>query len=105
MRGHRLGAFKKLEALDLIYCPVDDEGVMALQGMTGMRKLLLRDAVISDECLRSLRPLKNLEWLDLGGTKISDAGIAHLSGLKKLKKLSLLGAATHGRGSSVIWPI
>ncbi len=98
VRGHRLGAFKNLEALDLVYCPVDDQGLNAMQGMTRLRKLLVRDAVISDESLRSLRALANLEQLDLGGTRIADAGIAHLSGLNKLKKLNLQGAALTDQG-------
>src|SRR5262249_33887594 len=92
VRGHDLGALTNLEALDLVYCPVDDKGLKQLEGLTKLRKLLLRDAVISDEGLQSLSGLVNLEQLDLGGTKIGDTGVAALKGMTKLKKLNLQGA-------------
>ena len=93
VRGRHLAPFTNLEALDLVYCPVTDEGLRQMQGLTKLRRLLLRDALISDEGLRSLSGLVNLEQLDLGGTKITDVGIAYLRGMTKLKKLNLQGAA------------
>ena len=98
VRGRHLAPFTNLEALDLVYCPVDDEGLRQMQGLTKLRRLLLRDAVISDEGLRNLSGLVNLEQLDLGGTRITDAGIAHLRGMTKLKKLNLQGAALTDEG-------
>src|SRR3954454_8379664 len=98
VRGHRLAPFTNLEALDLVYCPVDDEGLRQIQGMTRLRTLLLRDATISDEGLRHLRGLVNVERLDLGGTRITDAGVAHLRGMTKLKKLNLQGAGLTDEG-------
>ncbi len=92
VRGHELSPFTNLEALDLVYCPIDDKGLKQLQGLTKLKKLLLRDAVISDEGLQHVRPLRDLESLDLGGTKITDAGLAHLQEMTKLKKLNLQGA-------------
>src|SRR3954449_3990893 len=73
VRGHHLAPFTNLEALDLVYCPVDDRGLKQIQGLTKLRKLLLRDAVIGDEALQNLSGLVNLEHLDLGGTRITDA--------------------------------
>ena len=101
VRGRHLAPFTNLEALDLVYCPVDDEGLKQIQGLTKLRKLLLRDAVISDDGLKNLRELVNVEQLDLGGTKISDAGLAHLRGMTKLKKLSLQGAGAHRRRAGI----
>ena len=98
VRGRHLAPFTNLEALDLVYCPVDDEGLKQMQGLTKLRKLLLRDAVISDEGLRNLGGLVNVEQLDLGGTKITDAGVAHLRGMTKLKKLNLQGAVLTDEG-------
>ena len=98
VRGRHLAPFTNLEALDLVYCPVDDEGLRQMQGLTKLRRLLLRDAVISDEGLRNLGGLVNVEQLDLGGTRITDAGIAHLRGMTKLKKLNLQGAALTDEG-------
>src|SRR6185437_347808 len=70
VRGHHLAPFTQLEALDLVYCPVDDKGLAQMQGLSKLRKLLLRDALISDEGLRNLGGLVHLEHLDLGGTRI-----------------------------------
>src|SRR5262249_30161027 len=93
VRRPALAPFTNLEALDLVYCPITDEGLKQMRGLTKLRKLVLRDAVISDEGLANLSGLVNVEQLDLGGTKISDAGVAHLRGMTKLKKLSLQSAA------------
>src|SRR5579872_472402 len=49
VRGHNLAPFANLESLDLVYCPVDDAGLQQLKELTKLRKLLLRDALISDE--------------------------------------------------------
>jgi Leucine-rich repeat (LRR) protein len=98
VRGRHLAPLTNLEALDLVYCPVDDEGLRQMQGLTKLTRLLLRDAVISDDGLRSLSGLVNLEQLDVGGTKVADVGIAHLRGMTKLKKLNLQGAALTDEG-------
>lgn len=90
--GRHLAALKNLESLDLISCPVTDEGVEQIRGLTKLRRLLLRDALISDAGMQSLSKLVNLEHLDLGGTQISDVGIKHLRGMTQLRKLNLLGA-------------
>src|SRR5436190_9806009 len=45
VRGRKFGPFTNLEALDLVYCPIDDEGSKQLREMTKLRRLLLRDAV------------------------------------------------------------
>ena len=92
VRGHHLASLSNLESLDLVYCPVDDEGLKQMQGLTKLRRLLLRDALISDEGLRYLSDLKAVEHLDLGATRITDDGVAHLGGMTRLKKLNLLGA-------------
>src|SRR5688572_6999343 len=76
VRGRKLGPLTNLEYLDLVYCPIDDEGMKQISGLTKLRRLLLRDAVISDEGAAHLRGLTLVEHLDLGGTKLSDRGIA-----------------------------
>src|SRR5206468_12687544 len=43
VRGRTLGPLKNLEALDLVYCPIDDQGLAQIAGMTKLRRLLLRD--------------------------------------------------------------
>ena len=98
VRGRYLAPLTNLEALDLVYCPVNDEGLRQMERLTKLRRLLLRDAVISDEGLRSLSGLVNVEQLDLGGTRITDAGVAHLREMTRLKKLNLQGASLTDEG-------
>jgi len=98
VRGKHLASFVNLESLDLVYCPVTDEGLAQIRGLTKLRKLYLRDAVITDEGAANLAGLVNLEQLDLGGTKLSDTGIAQLRGMTNLKKLSLQSAALTDEG-------
>ncbi|MBI3467901.1 MAG: hypothetical protein HY000_33255, partial [Planctomycetes bacterium] len=102
VRGRHLAPFTNLEALDLVYCPVNDEGLKQMQGMTRLQKLLIRDAVISDAGVQNLSGLVNLEQLDLGGTKITDAGVAHLRGMTRLKKLNLESAGLTDEGLAVL---
>jgi Leucine-rich repeat (LRR) protein len=90
VRGHNLAPFTNLEALDLVYCPIDDDGLEELSGLVRLRTLLLRDALITDEGLRHLSGLVKLEHLDLGGTKITDVGVANLQEMRRLRKLNLL---------------
>src|SRR4051812_130520 len=78
VKGRHLAPLTNLEELDLVYCPIDDEGLKQMVGLTKLKKLLLRDAVISDAGVQNLSGLVNLEQLDLGGTRINDAGVAHL---------------------------
>ena len=37
VRGRHLAPFTNLEALDLVYCPVNDEGLRQMQGLTKLR--------------------------------------------------------------------
>ena len=99
LRGLTLARFPKLEAARPGPCvPVDAGACRRGLGLTGLRRLLLRDATIGDEGLRNLRGLVNLEWLDLGGTRITDAGVANLRGMTRLKKLNCQGAALTDEG-------
>ncbi len=95
VRGHRLAPFTNLEALDLVYCPVDDQGLAQIQGLTKLRRLLLRDAVISDQGLGYLSELRAIEQLDLGGTKITDEGIRLLRN-DKTEKVESAGDRSYG---------
>ena len=92
VRGHSLAPFTNLEALDLSYTPLDDEGLGNIEAMTGLKKLWIGDTLVTDEGMRPVGRLTQLEELNLGGTGISDTGLEHLKGLRKLKKLDLLGA-------------
>lgn len=49
-----LAPFTNLRALDLNYATIGDEGIKSLKGMKELRRLLLRDTLITDQGLRSL---------------------------------------------------
>ena len=71
-----LAPFKDLESLDLSYATFNDSGMKTLQGLHRLRRLILRDTLITDEGLRSIADLTSLEEIDLYGVKVTDAGIA-----------------------------
>lgn len=102
VKGHHLGPFRNLEALDVTLCPFDDEGMRHLQAMPRLRRLLAGDTAITDAGLQALRAAVHLEQLDLHGTAVTDAGIVHLAALKNLRKLNLMGTAVTDAGLAVL---
>lgn len=97
VKGRHLAAFTNLRSLDLVYCPVDDKGMLQLQGLTSLEELLLRDALISDSGLASIASLENLKALDLSGTA--------LPLLKLLPKLRELSVGGQQRTDSGLWSV
>ena len=63
-----------------------------LAGLKELRRLLLRDTMVTDEGLKHLAGLTQLEELDLSGTRATDRGIEFLRKLTAMRKLNLLGA-------------
>src|SRR5688572_20446478 len=102
VRGPGLRHFAKLESLDIELCPVGDEGFQHLRGMTGLRRLLAGDTLITDAALGAIAGLTQLEELDLHGTAVSDAGLAQLKGLARLRRLNLMGTAVSDAGIEVL---
>ena len=100
--GKTLAPFRKLEALDVTLCPVDDKGLESLHGMTSLRRLRLGDTLITDASMRVVGEFTNLEELDLHGTAITDAGVQYLKGLSRLKKLNLMGCAVTDTSAEVL---
>jgi Leucine-rich repeat (LRR) protein len=86
-----------LEELDLSAADVGDDA--PLEKFTGLRRLSLRDARISDLMLaRKLAGMKGLRHLDLARTRISNAGIGYLAGLTGLVSLDLSYAELDDEG-------
>ena len=52
-----------LESLDLTYATFRDEGLKSLQNLRKLRRLYLRDTLVTDQGLRYLSGLVNLEEL------------------------------------------
>ena len=96
-----LAPFVNLESLDLSYAAFGDAGMASLEGMHGLRRLYLRDTLVTDDGLRHIAGLTGLEELDLYGTKVTDEGVAYLKGLTKLRKLILLGAPVTDASAAV----
>ena len=90
--GSTLEPFTNLRALDVTFCPFEDRSMKYVAGMTKLRKLLLRDTLVTDAGLAHVALLADLEELDLHGTEVSDAGLSYLKNLTRLRKLNLLGA-------------
>ena len=97
-----LSPFTQLQDLDLTFNPFTDKGMESLASLKNLRRLLLRDTLITDEGLKYLAGLTNLEELDLSGTRITDKGIESLRGLKNMRRLNLLGAQASDAAMDVI---
>ena len=86
-----------LEELDLSAADVGDDA--PLEKFTGLRRLSLRDARISDLILaRKLAGMRGLRHLDLARTRISNAGIGYLAGLTGLVSLDISYAELDDEG-------
>ncbi|MES1258860.1 MAG: hypothetical protein ABUS51_10535, partial [Acidobacteriota bacterium] len=96
-----LAPFVHLESLDLSYAAFGDAGMVSLEGMRDLRRLYLRDTLVTDEGLKHIAELTKLEELDLYGTKVTDAGIASLKRMKEMRKLILLGAPVTDESAAV----
>ena len=81
--------------------PLTDNELDHLKGLTGLRKLDLKGAAISDDGMASLQGMVNLEQLWLGGSRsqITDKGLVHLEGLASLKHLEIW--STHVTDSGI----
>lgn len=78
--------------------PMRDEDMAHLEGLTGLRDLMLDHVSISDAALAHLQPLTNLERLFISSVPITDAGLAHLHSLKCLRNLMLTHTRVTQRG-------
>ncbi len=79
---------KSLEALSLQSTQVTDEGLVYLQSLPHLKKLVL-PGQISDQGLAQLKGLVSLEELSLYSPDITDGGLAHLKDLPLLKTLKI----------------
>lgn len=93
-----------LENADLVECDgLNDESLVHIGKLTGLRSLNLGDAQVSNAGLKSLAGLKNLESLDLGWTKdVGDAGLPLLAKLPRLKVLGLGGTKVTDAGIPIL---
>ncbi len=77
---------------------VDDDGLLNIRGLVGLKSLFLEGTRISDAGLANLQPLTNLKSLSFWGTQITDAGVIYLRGLTELEDLSLVYTRISGAG-------
>ena len=115
--------WKGLQSLSVGGCPIDDQGVDALIGLTNLERLTLQSTKVTDAGLLKLTPIMpgltnltlsrtsitdaglaalegggRLQYVNLNSTRITDAGLAHLYGLTACKALQLSGTAVTQAG-------
>jgi len=88
---------RSLEVLSLQSTQVTDEGLVHLQGLPRLKKLIL-PSQISDQGLAQLKGLASLEELSIYSTDVTDVGLAHLKNLPSLKMLDLFSPKITGDG-------
>lgn len=89
-----------LENANLVECDgLNDESLVFIGKIKGLKSLNLGDAQVTSGGLQSLAALKSLETLDLGWTKdVGDAAIPLLARFPNLKVLGLGGTKVTDRG-------
>ena len=85
----QLGHLDRLVELYVEGTEADDDALVGLKQLTGLRRLSLNGSKITDPSL--LEKLTQLEHLGLLGTPVSDTFLAQLKGLTRLKTLDLGG--------------
>lgn len=90
--------FQSVSEIELSGSPVSDAGLAYLNGLTGLKQLLLGETQVSDAGLAHLNRLPALEWLDLEGTQVTDAGLVNVKRLTTLHWLSLRGTQVGDAG-------
>jgi len=78
---------KKLNALDLGYSNITDEGLKHISGLTSLQNLYLYENQITDEGLKHLSSLTSLQKLSLSVNRITDDGIKYIK--SKLPKCEI----------------
>lgn len=90
--------------IDEVWCvylaetQITDAGLAHLQGLTGLRTIVLDKTQITDVGLTTLQGLTGLQVLWLQATQVSDAGLTHLQGLTGLQLLHLTGTRVTQEG-------
>jgi hypothetical protein len=81
----------RVDALNLMGSKEANDVVLQelLNGLEGLRVLLLKDTPISDAGLVALRPHRMLEALQLDHTRVTDAGLEHVRTMEGLQHLGL----------------
>src|SRR5229473_7744538 len=69
-----------------------------IERLTGLQKLVLSEANVTDQDLAHLGKMTNLRTLKLDRTQVTNAGIAHLKELVNLEKLSLANTRVSDAG-------
>ncbi|MCA9077043.1 MAG: redoxin domain-containing protein [Planctomycetaceae bacterium] len=97
-----LGHFSGLKKLELMGAQMTDRGIRHLESMTSLEVFLLQSPEISDVGLRSIGKMTSLEMLSLTRMKWTDAGLVHLANLKSLEEINLTHPGTPGRGFDTV---
>ncbi len=93
-----------LENANLVECDgLNDESLVFIGKIKGLKSLNLGDAQVTSAGLQSLAGLKSMETLDLGWTKdVGDAAMPLLVRLPNLKVLGLGGTKVTDRGLAAL---
>jgi len=93
-----------LENANLVECDgLNDESLVFIGKIKGLKSLNLGDAQVTNAGLKSIAGLKDLETLDLGWTKdVGDAGLPLLTKLPNLRVLGLGGTKVTDAGLPIL---
>jgi hypothetical protein len=78
-----------LRELHIIDAAITDQGLVAIESMTGLRWLNIDKVKIGNVSLVCIRNLENLAGLHLTSTRVTDTGLWKLARMKQLEYLNL----------------
>jgi len=97
-----LVSLSQLEDLCLSESRITSRSGATFARLTALKRLILRNTVVDDDCLLQVAGLPALEDLDLVGTVVTDAGMLHLANLPRLEYLYLAGTRITDIGVSYL---
>ncbi len=92
----------QLEAIDLSWTDVDDEGISILDGLGELHTLRVCNTLITDGAAPTISGFTQLTSLDLSDTSFSDQGCMQLVSLENLKTLRLAGTSVEAGSVDVL---
>ncbi len=78
-----------LQALSSGSANFEEEELVHIANLTGLRKLLFGSPGTTDNSVANIKKLVALQWLDLSFTRISDKALSHLHEMTRLRLLDL----------------
>jgi beta-lactamase regulating signal transducer with metallopeptidase domain len=101
----RIAQCRQLQALDLVYTNITDEGMRKIGGLPELRRLNLDSYVVTDAGIKPFAELQKLQHVSLRASRLTDEALRHLAGIKSLTRIDLSGSGEPGANAGMCFTI